>query len=84
MRTIELMVNGTRETLQIEDQALLLDVLRDKLFLTGTKEGCSVGACGTCTVLIDGLAVNSCLVPVCQADGTEIVTVEGLADGDRL
>ena len=85
MRTIELTVNGTRETLQIEDQALLLDVLRDKLFLTGTKEGCSVGACGTCTVLIDGKPVSSCLTLAAQLRPDQgVTTIEGLPKDGKL
>lgn len=62
----------------------LLDVLREDLRLTGTKEGCGEGECGACSVFINGEVVNSCLVPVCQVDGTEILTVEGLAEDDRL
>jgi aerobic carbon-monoxide dehydrogenase small subunit len=58
----------------------LLDVLRYKLELTGTKEGCGEGECGACSVLIDGLPVNACLIPFCQVEGAEVVTVEGLAD----
>lgn len=85
MRTVELTVNGERETLEIHDQALLLDVLREKLHLTGTKEGCSVGACGTCTVLIDGKPVSSCLTLAAQLrSDQEVTTVEGLSQEDRL
>jgi carbon-monoxide dehydrogenase small subunit len=62
----------------------LLDVIREDLGLTGTKEGCGLGECGACTVIMDGKTVNSCLVLAAEADGKEITTVEGVADGDRL
>lgn len=62
----------------------LLDVLREELHLTGTKEGCGEGECGACSVFINGEVVNSCLVPICQVEGAEILTVEGLAGDDRL
>ena len=81
---ISFTVNGKRETVVAHPMARLLDVLRHDLALTGTKEGCGEGECGSCSVLIDGMLVNSCLVPVLQAGGAEIVTIEGLASDGRL
>jgi carbon-monoxide dehydrogenase small subunit len=81
---IKLHVNGSRVEVDVPPMARLLDVLREDLRLTGSKEGCGEGECGACTVLIDGVATNSCLVPVCQVQGTELTTVEGLAKDDRL
>jgi carbon-monoxide dehydrogenase small subunit len=77
-------VNGERRALRAHPMARLLDVLREQLQLTGTKEGCGEGECGACSVLIDGELVNSCLVPVLQVTGAEIKTIEGLADGAQL
>ena len=76
---LELTINGAARALEIEPMRRLLDVLRDDLVLTGTKEGCGEGECGACAVLIDGQLVNSCLVAACQAAGTSVVTVEGLS-----
>lgn len=85
MREISLVVNGERRELEVPDHALLLDVLRERLGLTGTKEGCSVGACGTCTVLLDGRPVSSCLLLAAQLEpGQSILTVEGLSKDGRL
>ncbi len=70
-------VNGESRTARCAPLARLLDVLREDLRLTGSKEGCGEGECGACTVLVDGVAVNSCLVPVCQVDGAAVATVEG-------
>jgi aerobic-type carbon monoxide dehydrogenase small subunit (CoxS/CutS family) len=72
-------VNGEPVALEVPGMRRLLDVLREDLGLTGTKEGCGEGECGACTVLLDGVAVDSCLVPVCQVDGASVATVEGLA-----
>jgi carbon-monoxide dehydrogenase small subunit len=77
-------VNGKEATLRAYPFARLLDVLREEVGLTGTKEGCGEGECGACSVLIDGELVNSCLVPAAQAEGSDIMTVEGVADGERL
>jgi aerobic carbon-monoxide dehydrogenase small subunit len=77
-------VNGHARTVHVYPMARLLDVLREELDLTGTKEGCAEGECGSCSVLMDGVLVNSCLIPVLQALGTRIVTIEGLANDDRL
>ena len=77
-------VNNERVTLQAHPMTRLLDVLREELRLTGTKEGCGEGECGACSVLIDGVLVNSCLVPVLQIEGTKIKTIEGVASGDQL
>jgi carbon-monoxide dehydrogenase small subunit/xanthine dehydrogenase small subunit len=73
-------VNGRETTVAAHPLARLLDVLREELGLTGTKEGCGEGECGACTVLVDGLPVNACLLPVCQVEGARVVTVEGLRD----
>ncbi|HXW04929.1 MAG TPA: (2Fe-2S)-binding protein [Vicinamibacterales bacterium] len=77
-------VNGEPVEVETHPMARLLDVLRQELRLTGTKEGCGEGECGACSVLIDGRLVNSCLVPALQAEGTGITTIEGVADRDRL
>ncbi len=79
MTTYALTVNGTPTEVDVPGMRRLLDVLREDLALTGTKEGCGEGECGACTVLVDGAPVDSCLVPICQVVGTEIRTVEGLA-----
>jgi carbon-monoxide dehydrogenase small subunit len=82
--TLRFTVNGAARRVRVPPMKRLLDVLREDCGLTGTKEGCGEGECGACTVLMDGRAVNSCLVPAVQADGAKLVTVEGLARGRRL
>ena len=81
---VTLEVNGTSHSVDVSPWKRLLDVLREDLRLTGTKEGCGEGECGACTVMLDGEAVNSCLVAVGQCDARTITTVEGLAKGDVL
>jgi carbon-monoxide dehydrogenase small subunit len=81
---IEFRVNGESHKLEVFPMARLLDVLREQLHLTGTKEGCGEGECGACTVKLDGQIVNSCLVPVAQVNGSNITTIEGVAHGDQL
>jgi aerobic carbon-monoxide dehydrogenase small subunit len=77
-------VNGTPYEVAIEPQQSLLQLLREELHLTGTKEGCSEGECGACTVLLDGKTVDSCLIFALEAQGREVTTIEGLAQGDQL
>jgi carbon-monoxide dehydrogenase small subunit len=81
--SFNLTVNGAVAELDVPGMRRLLDVLREDLALTGTKEGCGEGECGACSVLVDGAVVDACLVPVCQVDGATVLTVEGLAgDGE--
>ena len=77
-------VNGEPRAFEAYPMARLLDVLREELRLTGTKEGCGEGECGACSVLVDGALVNSCLVPALQVEGSEIKTIEGVATGEQL
>ncbi len=78
-RVVRLIVNGEPVEISVPGMRRLLDVLREDLGLTGTKEGCGEGECGACSVLLDGQVVDSCLVPICQVDGHAVMTVEGLA-----
>lgn len=84
MKRVKLTVNRKTCELFVQPWRTLLEVIREELKLTGTKEGCGLGDCGACTVIMDGMAVNSCLVLAVEADGKEITTIEGLADGDKL
>lgn len=79
-----LTVNGTRHQLELDPRVTLLDALRDHLGLTGSKKGCDHGQCGACTVIADGRRINACLALAVMHDGAEIVTVEGLAEGEGL
>src|SRR5579859_6944641 len=81
---LTLHVNGVDHTLQLEPRVTLLDALREYLGLTGTKKGCDQGACGACTVLVDGRRVNACLTLAVMQSGSDITTIEGLARGDVL
>ena len=83
-RLVTLWVNGCEHELDIRVSRPLLDVLRDDLGLTGAKECCAVGECGACTVLVDGLTVNSCLMLAVEADNRQVTTIEGLTPGDGL
>lgn len=83
-RLITLTVNGLKHELAVEPNTTLVDVLRYKLRLTGTKKGCDLGECGSCTVLMNGEPVNSCLVLAVQADGMEVMTIEGMKPAEGL
>ncbi|WP_426955093.1 (2Fe-2S)-binding protein [Muricoccus radiodurans] len=83
--SISLTINGARRSIELDDpRVTLLDLLRERLDLTGTKKGCDRGQCGACTVLVDGRRVNSCLALAVSHDGAEVLTIEGLSDGDAL
>lgn len=79
--TIQITVNGKVNEIEVDAWRTLLEVLRDQLNLTGTKQSCAEGHCGACTVLVDGKAVNACLMLALEADGSDIMTIEGLAEG---
>lgn len=82
--SINLKINGATHNLNVEPRVSLLDALREFVGLTGTKKGCNQGACGACTVLADGMRINSCFALAVQYEGREITTIEGLANGDML
>ena len=84
MRKIEITVNDVMHEVGVQPWDTLLDVIRDKLGLTGTKESCGLGECGACTVIMNGKTVNSCLVLAVEADGKQVTTIEGLARGEKL
>lgn len=84
MKQIKVTVNGILYELSVQPWETLLDVIREHLGLTGTKEGCGLGECGACTIIMDGKTVNSCLVLAVEADNRVITTIEGLANGDEL
>jgi len=81
---IEFTINGKKVSLEVEAGETALKIIRDRLLLKGTKEGCGIGECGACTIVVDGKSVNACLMLAAQLHGREVMTVEGLADGDRL
>jgi carbon-monoxide dehydrogenase small subunit len=83
-KELKIKVNGKRHELRVKPKALLSDVLRNDLKLTGTKRGCLDSTCGVCTVLLDGKAVRSCSILALQVNGHEVTTIEGLAEGDQL
>jgi xanthine dehydrogenase YagT iron-sulfur-binding subunit len=82
--TVTMMVNGTQKTLRLDTRVTLLDALREKLMMPGSKKGCDHGQCGACTVLVDGRRINSCLHLAVMCEGVEVTTIEGLAKGDEL
>ena len=84
MKQVSLQVNGIRRKAQVEDRELLVDLLREKLRLTGTHIGCDTSQCGACTVLLDGQAVKSCAIFALQANGAKVITIEGLAKGGEM
>jgi carbon-monoxide dehydrogenase small subunit len=83
-KEITLKVNGNDYKMTVDTRMTLIEAIRDEIGLTGTKEGCSVGECGTCTVLMDGKPIYSCIMLAVEAEGKEILTIEGLADSDDL
>ncbi len=84
MREISLNVNGKEYNVEVDENKRLLDLLREELHLVGVKEGCSEGECGACSIIMDGELVNSCLVMAFQADGSNIITIEGLEENGEI
>ena len=83
-KRIKFLLNSQRQELEVKPWRTLLEMIREDMKLTGTKEGCGHGECGSCTVIMGGKTVNSCLVPAVEAEGQEILTIEGLSEGDKL
>ena len=84
MLTVTMQVNGKQKTLEIDSRTTLLDALREKMHLTGTKKGCDRGQCGACTVLVDGRRINACLTLAAMCENAQVTTIEGLGTGDNL
>lgn len=84
MKTINIRINGAERQIEIDENDRLLDVIREGFHLTGTKEGCGEGECGVCSVLLDGKLVNACMIMAFQAEDTEVITIEGLGDGEKI
>ena len=84
MHTINININGHKESLEVSSNLTLLHMIREKLALTGTKNGCEAGECGACTVLVNGEPVNSCMVLAAECDGAEILTIEGLTESGEI
>jgi len=84
MKTINMKINGSMRQIEIDENDRLLDVIREGFHLTGTKEGCGEGECGVCSVLLDGKLVNSCMIMAFQAEDSEVITIEGLGEDERI
>lgn len=84
VKMLSFILNGEKTIVEVAPSDMLVDVLRDKLFLTGTKKGCGKGECGACTVIINGEAVNSCMVPALKAEGAVVETIEGIGSPDKF
>lgn len=83
-KKLNITINGEKVTAEVDPEMTLLEFLREKMLLTGTKKGCGKGECGACTVIMNGKSVNSCIIPVMKAMDADIQTIEGLANGDKL